>query len=110
MRFVVLAAAVGLSVLGPPGAAAQLSPGDSPAPSGRAVSIAPRIPLDADNELGELEVDGALDEPEWQGAQIFRGFTQREPVEGEAAENDTEVRVLFGEGAVWIGARMWDAE
>src|SRR5688572_12101467 len=108
MRFVVLAAAA-LSLLGPLGAAAQLAPDDPPASSSRAVSIAPRIPLDADNELGEMELDGALGEPDWQGAQIFRGFTQRQPVEGEPAGHDTEVRVLFGEGAVWIGARMWDS-
>ncbi|MGE0159590.1 MAG: DUF5916 domain-containing protein [Gemmatimonadales bacterium] len=89
---------------------AQLPPREAEPGATRAISVAPRVPLDADVELGDMEIDGALDEPMWQEAQIFRGFTQREPVEGEAAENDTEVRVLFGEGALWIGARMWDAE
>jgi hypothetical protein len=102
-------AIVVLSGLTARAASAQLAPdaGDPPVP---AVSIPPRVPLDADAELGAMDIDGSLDEPDWQGAQIFRGFTQKEPVEGNPAENDTEVRILFGEGAVWIGARMWDAE
>jgi len=74
------------------------------------VNVPPRAPLDATASLQSLEVDGVLDEPEWAGAQVFSGFTQRQPVEGNPAEHDTEVRVLFGDGAVWIGARMWDAE
>jgi hypothetical protein len=91
-------------------AAAQLDPSEATAPALRAVSIPPRVPLDADTELGPMEIDGALDEADWQEAHVFRGFTQRLPVEGEPAEHDTEVRVLLGEGAVWIGARMWDPD
>ena len=63
--------------------------------------------LDANREL-TIEVDGILDDAEWADARVFTGFTQQEPVEGDPAEYDTEVRVLFGDGAVWIGARMWD--
>jgi hypothetical protein len=106
-----LGAVLGTSaLLAPREAVSQLAPAAPAASPTRAVSIPPRVPLDAEAELGDMQIDGALDEPEWQGAQIFRGFTQREPVEGDPAENDTEVRVLFGEDAVWIGARMWDAE
>jgi hypothetical protein len=94
-----------------PGAGdAQPAPTQAEGSATRAITIPPRAPLDADTELGAMEIDGSLDEPEWQGAQVFRGFTQRNPVEGDAAENDTEVRVLLGEGAVWIGARMWDSD
>jgi hypothetical protein len=66
--------------------------------------------LDAAGDLGAMDIDGRLDEPAWQRARLFTGFTQGQPVEGDPAEHDTEVRVLFGEGAVWIGARMWDTE
>jgi hypothetical protein len=66
--------------------------------------------LDAAATLGAMEVDGVLDEAAWATARVFRGFTQGEPVEGAPAEHDTEVRVLFGDGAVWIGARMWDSD
>jgi hypothetical protein len=69
-----------------------------------------QAPLDGSLELGSMEIDGVLDEPAWATARVFTGFTQGEPVEGDPSEHDTEVRVLFGEGAVWIGARMWDTE
>ncbi|MBM4183359.1 MAG: hypothetical protein FJ207_03935 [Gemmatimonadetes bacterium] len=78
----------------------------------RPTPVSPEAPvaLDASAELGDIAIDGVIDEPQWASGRVFRGFTQREPVEGEPAENDTEVRVLFGEGSVWIAARMWDAE
>ena len=66
--------------------------------------------LDATRELGPIEIDGRLDEPDWGTAKVFTGFTAKEPVEGEPAKDDTEVRVLLGDGAIWIGARMWDSE
>src|SRR5688500_7459201 len=88
---------LGMGLSTPSSAAAQLAPAEAAPPAMRAVSVPPRTPLDAETELGAMEIDGALDEPDWQGAQVFRGFTQREPVEGEPAENDTEVRVLLGE-------------
>jgi hypothetical protein len=66
--------------------------------------------LDASSELGDIRIDGVPDEPDWRGARVFSGFTQQEPVEGAPVEQDTEVRVLFGEDAIWIAARMWDPE
>ena len=66
--------------------------------------------LDADREVSSIEIDGVIDEAEWQDARVLSGFIQMEPVEGDPAEHDTEVRVLFGDGAVWIAARMWDPE
>jgi len=65
-------------------------------------------PLDSTLEVEDIEIDGYLDEPDWASARVFSGFTQREPVEGGPAEHDTEVRVIFGEDAIWIAARMWD--
>lgn len=70
---------------------------------------APR-PLDSSRRLADIQIDGILDEPDWESARVFSGFTQQEPVEGRPAEHDTEVRVLFGDDAVWIAARMWDTE
>ena len=64
--------------------------------------------LDASLDL-IIEVDGILDDDAWADARVFTGFTQQEPVEGNPAEYDTEVRVLFGDGSIWIGARMWDS-
>ncbi len=66
--------------------------------------------LHANNDLGPIEIDGHLDEVDWRNAQIYSGFTQGQPVEGVPAEQDTEVRVLFGDEAIWIAARMHDSE
>jgi len=66
--------------------------------------------LDSTLDLTEIEIDGVLDEADWENARVFTGFTQRTPIEGVPAENDTEVRVLFGDDAIWIAARMWDSE
>jgi len=41
-----------------------------------------------------VRVDGLLDDPVWSLAEAATGFRQREPKEGEAATEATEVRVL----------------
>jgi len=66
--------------------------------------------LDASRELTGMQVDGVLDEAAWASARVYTDFTQFQPVEGDPVEHDTEVRVLLGDGAVWVGARMWDTE
>ena len=55
-----------------------------------------------------ISVDGRLDEDVWAEAPAFSGFIQSEPVEGAPAENDTEVRILYGEDAMYIGLTMYD--
>jgi hypothetical protein len=57
----------------------------------------------------EVAVDGRIDEISWDEARPLSGFVQGEPTEGIPADRDTEVRVLFGEDALYIAARMWDA-
>lgn len=66
--------------------------------------------LDSTARLGEIEIDGFIDEADWDRARVFSGFTQSEPIEGDPVEHDTEVRILFGDEAIWIAARMWDSE
>ena len=57
----------------------------------------------------EIEIDGRLDEEAWESAPVFRGFVQREPMEGDPAMNDTEIRVLFDDDAVYVGAILYDS-
>jgi hypothetical protein len=52
------------------------------------------------------EVDGRLDDAAWAAAPVISGFTQKEPREGEAAGQATEVRIVYDEHAVYVGARM----
>ena len=56
-----------------------------------------------------IRIDGRLDDAAWQGATPVGGFVQAEPVEGAPVDQPTEVRVLFDEEAMYVGARMHDA-
>lgn len=67
------------------------------------VSSALRVPQPA------IDVDGYLDEEAWSRAEVLTDFVQREPVEGIPAEEDTEVRLIFTDDALFIAARMWDS-
>jgi hypothetical protein len=56
-----------------------------------------------------IDIDGQLTEQAWADAPTTSGFVQREPVEGDRAEEPTEVWVLFDDAAVYVGARMYDS-
>ncbi|MEJ2538417.1 MAG: DUF5916 domain-containing protein [Gemmatimonadota bacterium] len=56
----------------------------------------------------EVAVDGRIDEPSWEDARVLTGFVQGQPTEGIPAEYDTEVRLIFGDDAIYLAARMWD--
>jgi hypothetical protein len=55
-------------------------------------------------------VDGRLDEAAWQGIAPASGFLQRDPVQGEPASEDTEVRVGYDDQALYVSARLRDRE
>jgi hypothetical protein len=57
---------------------------------------------------GSITIDGRLDEAEWSEARAATDFFQREPSEGERATQRTEVRFLFDDEALYVGARMYD--
>lgn len=59
---------------------------------------------------GPVRLDGRLDEEAWEAAPAFSGFIQKEPDEGSPAREETEVRVLFDDEALYIGAVLWDSE
>ena len=61
------------------------------------------LPID-----GSIHVDGHLDDAAWANAVPATEFTQRDPEEGKPATERTEVRVLLGDEALYIGARMYD--
>lgn len=56
------------------------------------------------------KLDGTLDDPVWQLAKPITDFRQREPQEGEAATEKTEVRILYTRNAVYFGIRCLDSE
>lgn len=57
-----------------------------------------------------IRVDADLDEAAWQTVQPAGDFFQIEPVEGAKPTYKTEVRILYGEDAIYVGAMLFDAE
>ncbi|MEX2527506.1 MAG: DUF5916 domain-containing protein, partial [Gemmatimonadota bacterium] len=53
-------------------------------------------------------IDGRLDEALWAQAEVATSFVQRQPYDGAPASQDTEVRVLYGEDALYVGFRLFD--
>ena len=53
-------------------------------------------------------LDGDLSDAVWQAAPEITGFTQRDPDEGKPAKNQTRVRVLYDDAAIYFGAVMED--
>jgi Domain of unknown function (DUF5916)/Carbohydrate family 9 binding domain-like len=57
-----------------------------------------------------LTIDGALNEPAWSTAAPAAGFIQADPREGEPATEDTEVRIVFDDNALYVGVRCHDSD
>lgn len=55
-------------------------------------------------------LDGRLDEPAWNGAEVATDFVQSEPTEGQPLSERTEVRVLFDREHLYIGAFCFDSD
>ena len=53
-------------------------------------------------------IDGALDERVWQEAAPLSGFVQAEPFEGSPASENTEVRILYDDEAIYVGVLLHD--
>jgi hypothetical protein len=47
-------------------------------------------------------IDGRLDDPAWRAAPVHRGFVQRQPAEGVRATEDTEVRIVYDDHALYV--------
>ncbi|HET7458885.1 MAG TPA: DUF5916 domain-containing protein, partial [Gemmatimonadaceae bacterium] len=71
---------------------------------------APELPLShAVRARGVIHVDGKLDERAWADAPVTDRFTQIDPSEGQPASQRAEVRVLYDDDALYVGARLHDA-
>ncbi|NIL95464.1 MAG: hydrolase, partial [Woeseiaceae bacterium] len=56
-------------------------------------------------------LDGdVFNDPAWQEAIPITGFTQVQPLSGNAASKRTEVRIGFTETALWIAVIAYDSE
>jgi hypothetical protein len=54
------------------------------------------------------KIDGILDEESWSEAPVADEFIQRRPFNGKAASFRTEVKFLYDNSGLYVGARMYD--
>ncbi len=79
---------------------ARGSAGEPPRPALAALRLPP----------GESPViDGRLDDPVWERAEVATGFIQVMPDPGVPETERTEARVLYDDQAIYIGMRMYDS-
>ena len=95
--------AVAIAAVVPFSLSAQQVPGATPArrpaPVGRAIRVAT-----------PPAVDGHLDDAAWADAPVLTDFVQHEPYDGQPATERTEVRILFDDAAVYVGAWLFDRD
>jgi len=68
----------------------------------------PPPPVLCARTAGRVELDGRLDDAPWQQAPASDAFIARDPIEGATPSQRTEVRVLYDDGAIYVGAKMYD--
>jgi hypothetical protein len=80
-------------------------------------SLSAQVPVASDTRLsppvasasrldGSISIDGRLDDSAWASATPLEAFTQYAPDEGAPASLPMEVRLLFDDAALYVGARM----
>ena len=79
-------------------------------PPAAAAPARPTPRISAVRVTAKIAVDGRLDEADWARALPATGFLQKDPDEGKPATEPTEVRFLYDDDALYVGARMFDAE
>ncbi|MBI1930368.1 hypothetical protein HYR99_39720, partial [Candidatus Poribacteria bacterium] len=57
-----------------------------------------------------IEIDGELNEPDWQNAKPIHKFVQIEPKEGQPITQPTEVRILYDNQNLYFGFTCFDSE
>jgi Domain of unknown function (DUF5916)/Carbohydrate family 9 binding domain-like len=92
-------------------AVAALEPEQSPSPTPIDYSSArfDRV-VHAMRISDRITIDGRLDEPPWQRVEPASDFVQWEPHPEMPASERTEVRFLYDEDNLYVGARCWDSD
>ena len=63
--------------------------------------LAPRFEI-------EIEIDGFIQEDVWNTAAILTGFSQHKPVDGLAADDETEILIWYSPSAIHFGIRAFE--
>ncbi len=59
---------------------------------------------------GMIKVDGKLDDPAWQQAKVAKDFVTTSPTFGNTAFQPTEVKILYDDQAIYVGAYLYDSQ
>lgn len=113
LKSIIAAATAAVLIIMPASARAQSSAqGPSPVQHimAAAATAANRPAIKAGAMTGSIVLDGRLDEAAWQGTAAAKDFVQYDPANGMPATQRTEVRFVYGDDALYIGARMFDTE
>lgn len=70
---------------------------------------AAKLRIHAHRTTKPLVIDGNLDEADWQAAKAVSNFIQSEPFQGQPARFDTDIRILFDNDNIYIGAFCRDS-
>lgn len=90
---------------------ASLARAQTPSPSTTAAAAAvpaPKRHLQAVRITETIKLDGVLDEAVWQQAPVATDFIQNRPNPGPHEKHPTEVRILYDDANLYIGAVMHD--
>jgi hypothetical protein len=84
-------------------------PGGPPQQAGSDANHAASAPVArAVRVEGRISVDGRLDDAAWAQAPVITDFTQVTPNEGQPSTERTEVRIVYDDDAVYVGAMLYD--
>ena len=108
LRLRAIAAALVLGSSGLAGQTPASNGSPQPARHTTASHALPSPTVVAGRRTSDITLDGRLDEPAWSAVQPATDFRQAQPKPGEPATQRTEIRLLFDEDAIYIGARMFD--
>ncbi|MBI3136169.1 MAG: carbohydrate binding family 9 domain-containing protein [Bacteroidetes bacterium] len=64
----------------------------------------------SDRTAEKISIDGVLSEQCWQQAEIATDFIQNSPVAGAPSTRRTEVRMVYDDQAIYIGATLFDSK
>lgn len=66
-------------------------------------------PLTATRTTSPIVVDGVLDEPVWQSAELISSFKQRDPDQDAPPRQRTEARIAYDDEAIYVAAWLYDS-
>ena len=94
----------------PRAAALFLACAAAPGLQAQSLPVAPAKAVRALTTADPIRVDGALNEPAWQQADVISDFVQQEPQVGQPITERTEVRVLLDARAMYVGVVCFDTK